>query len=264
MPGRRLRRSPRRRRPYAEAGPSRGSSTGNSWLCRLELSPPMSLSCLHCVASGLESQACPKGAWASSRIRLLARIRVMTLEPLRRHTGKEQRLYRPHSKYGANQSVFAPSACRRGYSRLEAGDATGAFKLPGERDVFTQFDFREAAYPLEDFATDENRLISGRGAHQARADADQRAKSTIGKCGVVELQVETPADESRVAQRRLDVAGEPRRHNRIGMNEYEGVAAGRRRADVHLTVTPAGRLDQQGASQAPYLCAAVVAPTADD
>src|SRR5713226_9594702 len=107
---------------------------------------------------------------------LLPRIRVMTLEPLRRHTGEEQRFYRPHSKYGA---------------------------------------------------------------HQSRADADQRAKSTIGKCGVVELQVETPADESRVAQRRLDVAGEPRRHNRIGMNEYEGVAAGRRRADVHLTGAPA-------------------------
>src|SRR5216683_4597671 len=170
---------------------------------------------------------------------LLARIRVMTLEPLRRHTGEEQRLYRPHSKYGANQSVFAPSACRRGYSRLQAGDATGAFKLPGERDVFTQFDFREAAYALEDFAEDENRLISSRGAHQARADADQRAKSTIGKCGVVELEVETPAGDGRVAQRTLDVAGESRRHNRIRMNEDEGFAAGRSSADVHLTGAPA-------------------------
>src|SRR5260370_32748062 len=238
MPGRRLRRSPRRRRPYAEAGPSRGSSTGNSWLCRLELSPPMGLSCLHCVASGLESQACPKGPWASSRIRLLARIRVMTLEPLRRHTGEEQRLYRPHSKYGANQSVFAPSACRRGYSRLQAGDATGAFKLPGERDVFTQFDFREAAYPLEDFAADENRLISGRCAHQAGADADQRAKSTIGKGAVVDLQVETPPDESRVAQRRLDVAGESRPQHRIRMNEDEGSDAGSPHAELTMTLPP--------------------------
>src|SRR5216683_2381309 len=170
---------------------------------------------------------------------LLPRIRVMTLEPLRRHTGEEQRLYRPHSKYGANQSVFAPSACRRGYSRLEAGDATGAFKFAGERDVFTEFDLREAAHALEDFAADENGLISGRGAHQPGADADQRAKRTIGKCGVVELQVETPAGDSRVAQRTLDVAGESRRHNRIGMNEDEGVAAGRRRADVHLTGAPA-------------------------
>src|SRR6266851_351074 len=239
MPGRRLRRSPRRRRPYAEAGPSRGSSTGNSWLCRLELSPPMSLSCLHCVASGLESQACPKGPWASSRIRLLARIRVMTLEPLRRHTGEEQRLYRPHSKYGANQSVFAPSACRRGYSRLQAGDATGAFKLPGERDVFKEFDLREAAHALEDFAADENRLVAGCRAHQAGADADQRAKSPIGRRGRVELQVETPAGDSGVSQRTLDVAGKSRRHNRIRMNEDEGVAAGRRSADVHLTRAPA-------------------------
>src|SRR5712692_5480067 len=170
---------------------------------------------------------------------LLARIRVMTFEPLRRHTGKEQRLYRPHSKYGADQSVFAPSACRGGYSRLQAGDATGAFKFAGERDIFTQCDFREAAHALEDFAADENRLISGRGAHQAGADADQRAKSTIGKCGVVELEVETPAGDSRISQRTLDVAGESRRHNRIGMNEDEGFAAGRRRADVHLTGAPA-------------------------
>src|SRR5260370_11347515 len=169
---------------------------------------------------------------------LLARIRVMTLEPLRRHTGEEQRLYRPHSKYGANQSVFAPSACRRGYSRLQAGDATGAFKLPGERDVFTQFDFREAAYPLEDFAADENRLISGRCAHQAGADADQRAKSTIGKGAVVDLQAETPADESRLAQSRLDVAGEARPQHRIRMNEDEGSDAGSPHAELTMTLPP--------------------------
>src|SRR5216683_6647848 len=98
MPGRRLRRSPRRRRPYAEATPSRGSSTGNSWLCRLDLSPPMGLSCLHCVASGLESQACPKGPWASSSIRL-PRIGVVT--PRAGRSGR--------SKYSAEASGCASS-----------------------------------------------------------------------------------------------------------------------------------------------------------
>src|SRR5713101_8105850 len=43
---------------------------------------------------------------------LLARIRVMTLEPLRRHTGEEQRLYRPHPKYGANRALHRPGLGR--------------------------------------------------------------------------------------------------------------------------------------------------------
>ena len=111
--------------------------------------------------------------------------------------------------------------------------------MPGERDVFTQFDFREACHALEDVVADENRLVAGRRAHQARADADQRAQGPIGWRGRVELQVETPAGDGRVAQRRLDVAGKSLRHDRIRMNEDEGVAAGRRRADVHLTRAPA-------------------------
>ncbi len=44
----------------------------------------------------------------------------MTLEPLRRHPGEEQRLYRPHPKYGANRALHRPGfgrgARRRGAS----------------------------------------------------------------------------------------------------------------------------------------------------
>src|SRR5713101_3000430 len=115
------------------------------------------------------------------RTRGLADVRIIAAQPSRRDPGQEQRFDQPHFKHGANQPVLTPSASGSDDPRAQAGDASTAFQTARELDVFAQIDFLKSAHRHKYVAANENCLVAGRTAHDARAKVDQFAQQAPGQ-----------------------------------------------------------------------------------